>query len=303
VIAAATDRPADRPAALFLAALRGDASGLSSLLVATGRRAGTRGAVAGVAAAQWSAAVLHNGLASYELAAEAARRAAALHSPWSSVWALPELVEAAVRVGDADQASRALIRLTEATEPTPTDWALGITARCGALLADANHAEGLFLEAVQRLGRTAWRPELARAQLLYGEWLRREGRRVDGRQQLHAALEAFESIGMEAFAERTRRELLATGGTPRRRADKTPDVGDLTPQERQIADLVRDGYTNTEVAARLFLSPRTVEWHLRKVFSKLSITSRRQLREALPPGEPPGRPWLPQRTAIVRWSL
>ncbi|MET0695011.1 MAG: AAA family ATPase [Propionibacteriaceae bacterium] len=285
LLAAATGRPADLHAPRFLAALQGDELAMSAQPAPASRRTGRSGPVGGgTAVAQWSAAVLYNGLASYELAAEAARRAAALPTPWSSAWALPELVEAAVRVGDAELADWALTRLVEATEPCPTDWARGISARCRALRADADHADDLFADAIRHLARTSWRPELARAQLLYGEWLRREGRRVDGRQQLQAALDAFETIGMAAFAERARRELLATGGTLRRRSVGAAEVADLTPQERQIADLVRDGHTNTEVAARLFLSPRTVEWHLRKVFTKLSITSRRQLREALSPG-------------------
>jgi DNA-binding CsgD family transcriptional regulator len=160
--------------------------------------------------------------------------------------------------------------------------ALGTEARCRALLSDGAAADELYREAIDRLSRTRLRPELARAHLLYGEWLRRDGRRVDAREQLRTAHDLFVAIGMEAFAERARRELLATGEVIRRR---TPDTLDeLTPQEMQIARLASDGRSNSEIAAHLFLSPRTVEWHLRKVFAKLGIASRRELRAALPRG-------------------
>ena len=241
---------------------------------ADGRRAGDRGA-----RAQWAAAVLYNGLARYE---EAAVGGAASHLEHASsrvvvMWALPELVEAAARAGDTELARDALERLAETTQPCGTDWALGIEARSRALLSDGETAERLYREAIDRLGRTRLRPELARAHLLYGEWLRREGRRVDARAQLRAAHEQFTSIGMEAFAERARGELLATGEKVRKRTVETRD--DLTAQERQIAELARDGLSNPEIGARLFLSPRTVEWHLRKVFAKLGIRSRRELAE------------------------
>jgi len=230
--------------------------------------------------AHLAAAVLYNGLARYEQAASAARQAAAASfEPWAYVWALPELVEAAARAGNPDLASDALRRLLEVTQPAGTDWALGVEARSRALLADGDRAEELFREAIDRLGRTRLRPELARAHLLYGEWLRREGRRVVARAQLRAALEQFTSIGMEAFAERTRRELHASGEKARRRVVETRD--DLTAQERQIAQLARSGLSNPEIGARLFLSPRTVEWHLRKVFVKLGIRSRHELANAL----------------------
>jgi ATP/maltotriose-dependent transcriptional regulator MalT len=165
---------------------------------------------------------------------------------------------------------------------------LGIAARSRALLSEGDAAQRLYREAIERLGRTRLRPELARAHLLYGEWLRREGRRVDAREQLRTAHEMLETIGMEAFAERARRELLATGKKVRKRTSDTRD--ELTGQERQIAGLARDGLSNPEIGARLFLSSRTVEWHLGKVFAKLGITSRMGLRDALPHPDPEATP-------------
>jgi DNA-binding CsgD family transcriptional regulator len=230
--------------------------------------------------AHWAAAVLHNGLGRYEEAASAARQAASkTFDPWPSMWVLPELVEAAVRAGDGELARDALERLSRTTQPSGTDWALGIEARCRALLSDGATAAELYREATDRLSATRLRPDLARAYLLYGEWLRREGRRLDAREQLSTAHDMFEAIGMEAFAERASRELLATGQKARKRSDETRDR--LTPQEEQIARLAREGFSNPEIGAQLFISARTVEWHLRKVFAKLDISSRRQLREAL----------------------
>jgi ATP/maltotriose-dependent transcriptional regulator MalT len=194
--------------------------------------------------------------------------------------ALPELVEAAARVGDAELARDALERLAETTQPAGTDWALGIEARCRALLSDGPAADDEYREAADRLSRTQLRTELARAHLLYGEWLRRQGRRVDARQQLRTAYDTFTAIGMEAFAERARGELMATGEKVRKRSTGTHE--ELTPQEEQIARLARDGLSNPEIGAQLFVSARTVEWHLRNVFAKLEITSRRQLQTALP---------------------
>jgi ATP/maltotriose-dependent transcriptional regulator MalT len=165
-------------------------------------------------------------------------------------------------------------------EASDADWALGIYARSRALLSDGQAAERSYREAVDRLGRTRVRPELARARLLYGEWLRREGRRVDAREQLRSAHDLLATIGMEAIAERARRELLATGEKVRRRSEETRN--ELTPQEDQIARLARDGLSNPEIGEQLFISARTVEWHLHKVFAKLGISSRRQLRTALP---------------------
>jgi DNA-binding CsgD family transcriptional regulator len=230
--------------------------------------------------AHWAAAVLYNGLARYEQAAASAQQATSnSFEYWVSVWVLPELVEAAARVGDAELARDALGRLAETTQPAGNDVAFGVEARCRALLGDGAAAEDLYREAIDHLTRTSLRPELARAHLLYGEWLRREGRRVDSREQLHAAHDMLAAIGMEAFAERARRELLATGERVRKRTAETR--GDLTAQEAQIAQLAREGYSNAEIGARLFLSARTVEWHLRKVFTKLAISSRKELDAAL----------------------
>jgi DNA-binding CsgD family transcriptional regulator len=239
----------------------------------------------GAAQARWAAATLYNGLAQYAEAASASQKATSdTLEPSTSVFVLPELVEAAARAGDAGLARTAVERLADATQPAGSDWALGIEARCRALLSDGESAERLYSEAIERLGRTRLRPELARAHLLYGEYLRRENRRVDAREQLRAALDQFTSIGMAAFAERARQELLATGERPRKRTVETRD--DLTAQERQIAELARNGLSNPEIGARLFLSPRTVEWHLRKVFGKLGIHSRFELAGALASSEP-----------------
>jgi ATP/maltotriose-dependent transcriptional regulator MalT len=231
--------------------------------------------------AHWAAAVQYNGLARYEEAAAAARQATSnTFEYWVSVWALPELVEAALHAGDVELARDALERLAETTQPAGTDFALSIEARSRALLTSGHSADLLYREAIERLGRTEVRPELARAHLLYGEWLRRQGKRVDARKQLRTAFDLFTAIGMEAFAERARRELLATGEKVRKRSPATRE--ELTPQEEQITRLARDGLSNPEIGAQLFVSARTVEWHLRNVFSKLGITSRRQLQTALP---------------------
>jgi DNA-binding CsgD family transcriptional regulator/tetratricopeptide (TPR) repeat protein len=231
--------------------------------------------------AHWAAAVLYNGLARYEEAAEAARQATSnTFDYFVSAWALPELVEAAARAGKPGLARDALERLAKVTQPCGTDVALGIEARTRALLSYGTAADDQYREAIECLGRTRLRPELACAHLLYGEWLRREGRRADARGQLRTAHEMFTAFGMEAFAERTGRELVATGEKVRKRSPETRD--ELTPQEEQIARLARDGLSNPEIGAQLFVSARTVEWHLRNVFFKLGITSRRQLRTALP---------------------
>jgi len=233
------------------------------------------------ARAHWAAAVLYNGLARYAQAAAAARRAAdvAQHH-WMYMWVLPELVEAAAYTGDYELARDAVERLARTTQPCGNEFALGMEARSRALVSDGEIADDLFREAIERLGHSPIRPELARAHLLYGEWLRRENRRADAREQLHAAHEMFAAIGMEAFGERARGELLAAGERVRKRRVETRD--DLTTQEWQIARLARGGLSNPEIGARLFLSPRTVEWHLRNVFNKLDIRSRRELAGALP---------------------
>ena len=197
------------------------------------------------------------------------------------MWALPELIEAAVRSGNAHFGTGALERLADMTRAGGTDFGLGVEARSRALLSEGEAAESLYREAIDRLGRTQLRPELARAHLLYGEWLRREHRRTDARAQLRTAHEMLDAMGMATFAERARRELQATGETIRNRTAEAPSA--LTAQEFHIARLARDGRTNAEIGAQLFLSARTVEWHLRNVFTKLGIGSRRELRAALAP--------------------
>ena len=226
-------------------------------------------------------AVLSNGRSRYADATEAAR---GVHPAWSFLqpFALAELVEGAVRSGQHDDADAGLTDLAALVVPD-SDWATGLEARCRALLSAGDAAEHCYLLAIARLGRTPIRMELARAHLLYGEWLRRELRRTDAREQLRRAHELFSATGAEAFAERARAELLASGGNVRKRAGAADR--ELTPQEQHIARLARDGRTNPEIGAELFISPRTVEWHLRKVFVKLGITTRNGLRDALAPGD------------------
>jgi len=264
-----------------LRALQGREAEASALISETIEHASFGGRGIAATNAHWAAAVLYNGLARYDQAASAARRATSnTFEPWVSTFALPELVEAAARGSDAELAREALVRLAATTQPCGTDFALGIEARCRALVSEGPAADDLYREAIERLSRTRLRPELARAHLVYGEWLRRESRRVDAREQLRTAQEMFAAIGMEAFAARARNELEASGQTVRKRSVETRD--DLTAQEWQIAGLARDGLSNPEIGARLFLSPRTVEWHLRNVFNKLDIRSRRELADALP---------------------
>jgi DNA-binding CsgD family transcriptional regulator len=269
-------------AGVMLAGFRGEEAKAVPLIegLITASRAAGQGV--GVQFAQWASAVLHNGLGRYDKARADAHAAEQAPEMQASMWALPELIEAASRTGEASLAAGALARLAEVTSIAQTDWGQGIHARSRALVSDGDDAEPLYREAVERLGRTGFRSELARAHLLYGEWLRREGRRADARAQLRTAHDMLDAIGMRAFADRARRELLATGETVRKRAADTSD--ELTPQEAQIAGLARAGLSNPEIAAQLFLSPRTVEYHLAKVFTKLNVSSRRQLRDALPDG-------------------
>ena len=273
--------------ALLLAGLRGSEATAVPLIGAVTNVAEAGGHGLGVTNAHWVTAILYNGLGRYEQAREAARQAA--DDPvglYVSLWALPELIEAAVRSGDKQLARAALRRLTETTQAGGTDWGLGLEARARALLAEDGTAEGWYLEAIDRLGRTRRRTEVARAHLLYGEWLRRENRRADAREQLRTAHGMFDEIGMEGFAERARRELQATGETARKRTAQAAAGArqELTPQEMQVALLARDGLSNPEIGARLFISSHTAQYHLSKVFAKLGISSRGQLHMAMQTG-------------------
>ena len=265
--------------ALILEAWRGNARDVTELIETTRREVSARREGIGIAITEYARAVLCNGLGKYEEAFGAARSSSAYKEVVAENWGLSELIEPATRIGQTDLAMDALDRLATKARATGTGWAIGIEARSRALLSEGERAESLFREAIDQLARTRVRAELARTRLLFGEWLRRENRRVDAREQLRSALDQFTSIGMEAFAERARRELVATGETLRRRTVETRD--DLTSHERQIAELARDGLSNPEIGARLFLSPRTVEWHLQKVFGKLGIHRRRELTDAL----------------------
>jgi DNA-binding CsgD family transcriptional regulator len=266
-------------ARVTLAGFRGDEAAVSALVEEAESVAVARGEGGILTFGEHARALLCNGLGHYEMALDAAESACAQDEFTVSAYAQPELVESAARSGASDAATMGLERLAERAQATATDLALGLEARSRALLSQGEAADQLYRESIARLGRCRFAPDLARAHLLYGEWLRREGRRTDAREQLHAAHDMFARIGMDAFTERARRELLATGEKVRKRTADA--LGDLTPQEAQIAKLARDGHTNPEIGALLFLSPRTVEWHLRHVFQKLGISSRRQLRIAL----------------------
>jgi ATP/maltotriose-dependent transcriptional regulator MalT len=234
-----------------------------------------------VMVAYWSAAVLNNGLGRFADAAAAAGEVAANGIlPWLTMWARVELIEACARIGDAEHAAEAMRALVPTTQAAGTALALGVEARCRALLAYGDEAEASYGEAVRRLEATGNRTELARAHLVFGEWLRRAGRVREARERLRSAEAMFAEIGTEAFAARAEGELIAAGAKPRKRAFGSRE--DLTPQEELIARLARDGLSNPEIGAELFLSPRTVEWHLHKVFGKLGIDSRKGLDGALP---------------------
>jgi DNA-binding CsgD family transcriptional regulator/tetratricopeptide (TPR) repeat protein len=262
--------------ALALAAWRGREADLSELIDAMMNDLVARGEGTGLAIIPWASTLLYNGLGRYEEALAAAQQAGAYHDELLfSTWGLVELIEAAVRSGNPEPAADALRRLSETTRASATDWALGIEARSRALLTDDEAAERLYREAIERLARTRIRAELARAHLLYGEWLRREKRRLDAREQLRTAHEMLTAMGIEAFAQRAADELEATGETVRKLSVESPDQ--LTAREAQIARLARDGLSNPEIGARLFISPRTVEYHLHKVYGKLDITSRHEL--------------------------
>ncbi|MFI6058322.1 ATP-binding protein [Streptomyces sp. NPDC051286] len=275
--------------ALVLTAWRGQVRECQELVAATLGEARARGEGIGVAICEYARAVLYNSLGQYDEAFKAALSACA--DPTEMVahnWGMPELIESAVRTGNTDLAELTLDRLTAKAQACRTDWALGIESRSRALLSNGEAAEREFAGALKHLGQAHVHGELARAHLLYGEWLRRENRRVDARRELTIAYDMFADMGMERFADRTRRELQMTGATARR---PTADVVDqLTEQEALIARLARDGLSNPEIGTQLIISTRTVEWHLRKVFTKLGIASRRQLKDAFPhhgPSTPP----------------
>jgi len=275
----ATEMAPLKVASLALAAWRGNEPKALELLEAGRREATARGEGVGLSILDWATALLYNGHGRYDEALAAARRGCEQDDAGLFAWTLVELIEAGVRSGATDATAAALDRLSLRTQASGTDWALGIEAGSRALVSDSRAAEPHYREAVERLARTRGVVHLARTQLLYGEWLRRENRRVDAREQLRAAYDRFDRIGAEAFAERARRELLATGETAPRRTMEARDV--LTPQEAQIARMASDRQTNPEIGAKLFISPRTVEYHLRKVFTKLDISSRKELSGAL----------------------
>jgi DNA-binding CsgD family transcriptional regulator len=265
--------------ALFYAAMRGTDAEASSLIESATRDATIRGEGVGLAVIDWAEALLSNGLSDYERAVTAAQRIPEFDLGVYN-WALPELIEGAARSQQAEVAAAALGRLSEQADAAGTDWARGIEARSRALLAPDESAERLYQQAIEHLGRTRMRADLARAHLLYGEWLRRERRRGEAREELRAAHLMLQEMDMGGFAERARHELLATGEAARKRTGVTDDR-QLTPQEAQIARLARDGLSNPEIGARLFISARTVQYHLGKVFSKLDIGSRGELPQAL----------------------
>jgi len=278
-ITAATGNAPLRYTSLFLAAWRGEETQALKLIEARARDATARGEGRAIGSAEYVTAVLYNGLGRYEAALVGAQRACEHEDLVYFGWSLVELVEAGVRSSAHDAAAGALRQLEERTRAAGTDWALGILARSSALLSDGQAADARYREAIERLGRCRIVVHLARAHLLYGEWLRRENRRMDAREQLRIAYEMLSRIGAEAFAERARRELLATGETVHKRTIETRDV--LTAQEAQVARLAAEGRTNPEIGSQLFISPRTAEYHLHKVFTKLGISSRRRLRDAL----------------------
>jgi DNA-binding CsgD family transcriptional regulator len=278
-ITQATGLPPLKYAGIMLAAARGDEA--PDLFEFGWRTATERGEGSGLGLWWWTTALRHNGHGRYGEALAAARQACEHEDVMVYGRALVELIEAGVRSGRPDEAAVALDRLSERTQASSTEWALGIEARCRGLLSDD---DSHYQESVERLARSRATVELARTRLLYGEWLRRENRRVDAREQLRAAHEMFSRMGAAAFTERARRELSATGETMRQRTSEARD--ELTAQEAHVAQLAAQGRTNPEIAALLFISPRTVQYHLHKVFSKLGVSSRREIRRALPGVEP-----------------
>ena len=265
--------------AIAVAAWRGMDANADSLIAVTVRDTSFRGEGLAVAAADWAKAVLSNAIGHYSQGFTAARRATESGELAFSNWALVELIEAAARSGMSEAGVEAHRRLAEVTRPSGTDWALGVEARSHALVSHDASADELYRESIERLDRAGVHAELARAHLLYGEWLRRERRQADAKEQLRMALDRLEAMGMEGFAQRARRELRATGETARKRRVETR--GQLTAQEAQVARLACEGLSNPEIGTRLFISSRTVQYHLSKVFTKLDVTSRSQLARVL----------------------
>ena len=274
-------------AAMGLAALQGRQAEVSALIEATTSDAAPRGEGIAMSVAEWTNALLHNGLGRYPEAMRAAQQALhyqeypGMHYPGIANWAAAELVEASARSGMTEIAADTYRWIAEMTSASGTNWALGVEARSRALVTEGNAAEGLYEDSIMHLDRSRVRAELARAHLLYGEWLRRQRRRGEAREQLRTAHDMLEAMGMEAFAERAGRELRATGETARKRTAVTARNEELTAQEAQIARLAREGLSNPEIGTRLFISARTVQYHLGKVFTKLGIASRSQLTQAL----------------------
>jgi DNA-binding CsgD family transcriptional regulator len=269
--------------ALGVAAFRGEEAETLALIETTLEDVKRRGEGVGITFAEWANAVLHNGLGKFDKAYAAAQRATAYDpDPGSLIWPAVELIEAAARTGATQTATRAYAGLSEMTKASGTNWALGLQARTYALLTDGKEAETLYREAIDHLGRTRMRADLARAHLLYGEWLRRQRRPTDAREQLRTAHRMFEAIGMKAFADRASSELRGAGEKVYK-SSVAARHSELTAQEAQIARLAREGLSNPEIATRLFVSAHTVQYHLRKVFAKLGIASRTQLEQVLPP--------------------
>jgi DNA-binding CsgD family transcriptional regulator len=280
LIAEVTGNPPAGYAAVTLAAWQGQEAQASALIEATTRAATARGLGRMVNVAAYASSVLDNGLGRHDIARDAAWQAFERDELGYGPLLVPELAEAASKTGDAALVRAALQWMAERTRGAPSQWALGIEARLRALLSQGDAAESLYRESIDRLGRTNVRVQLARAHLLYGEWLRRQRRRFDARTQLRTAHDLLNTMGIEGFAKRARRELRATGETARKRT--IPPRGELTAQEAVIARLARDGLSNPEIGTRLYISTRTVQYHLGKVFAKLAISSRAQLNQVLP---------------------
>jgi DNA-binding NarL/FixJ family response regulator len=275
----ATGIAMDAYAPLMLAAVRGRESEFRQVAGAIVGDAEGRGEGRALTVNAFLSGWLYNGLGDYPAALSAASKIESFPEEGPVAWAHSELVEAAVRVGEVERARHSLEVVATTAQATKTDWGLGIEARCRALVSDDDVAESFYLEAIELLARCQIRVQYARAHLVYGEWLRRQRRRADARKHLRVAYEMFGQSGVEAFADRAARELRATG----EHTDKRAVVGSLTPQELQIARLARDGFSNSEIGSRLFISRYTVEYHLKKVFLKLGINSRTKLTQTLPP--------------------